>query len=79
MDIVFHCGLVAGQGVVVVEAIDVNVTEIQLRVGEHRRSVDVGRKLLSWKKRAKFRSLRLLFKLQLVRKENSIHSELAKI
>lgn len=48
MDVGLHGGLVAGQRVVIVEAIDVNVAQIQLRIGKHRRRVHVRRKFLGW-------------------------------
>ena len=48
VDVLFHRGLVAGQGVVVVEPVDVDVGEVQLRVGEHAARVHVRGKLLSW-------------------------------
>ena len=41
VDVFLHSGLVAGQGVVVVEAVDVDVGEVQLGVGEHPEGVHV--------------------------------------
>ena len=50
MDVVFDCGLVAGQGVVVVEAVDVDVAQVKLGVRKHGRRIHVGRKFLGWNK-----------------------------